>query len=773
MSIAKDIAPVITLDDIILLPGAIVHFDIEKKGKDDNKSAAKTALKGGLKVVAKIKPANEEPLEIAILADIMQFIDTGSKYLRISLKGISRVRIISEERADTGDYVLAGYEDAEDHEEYSDNDHEALTKSLKEMLLVYMTFDNSLDSGALVNVNRIKDSGEAVDYVASRISMPDNLIKKIICECNVVKRFEVLACYLVDMIRTFKIKGELHDRVQTLMEQKQREYYLREELQMIKEELEEDGLEEKADDFMFQCLKLDASEEVKKYIMKEINRFNDIVPASPEAGIARTYIETLLALPWNRKSTDNNDIVKIEKVLNRNHYGLNKVKERIIESLAVRQISGNAEAPILCLVGPPGTGKTSIARAVADALGKKYVRICLGGVSDEAEIRGHRRTYVGAMPGRIINALKTSKVSNPLILLDEIDKVGINNIHGDTYSALIEVLDPEQNREFTDHYVEIATDLSNILFICTANSIQNIPEPLLDRMEIIRISGYTENEKFHIAKKHLLGKQRKKCGLRASELVVSDVVLKMIISSYTRESGVRELERNIGKLCRKAAKKLVSKEAESVRINGNNLYEYLGKPPFTVNGVAKKDEVGIVRGLAWTSFGGDTLEIEVNIMPGKGKSELTGQLGDVMKESAKTAISYVRSQSGRYSVPEDFFEKNDIHIHIPEGAVPKDGPSAGITMATAIFSAVTEQKVASDVAMTGEITLRGRVLPIGGLKEKLLAAKRAGVSTVIVPEKNKNDISDMDNEITDGINIRYADNMQQVLKYAIRHGGTQ
>lgn len=769
---AKDMAPIITLKEIILFPGAVIHFDVDKNRKSENKSAVVNALKGENRVVVMFSDESEEAQEIAVLADINQFIKPMYSNIRVVIRGITRVRITGEKYSDDGNYRLAEYEIVENEKKYLRHDHDALIRNLREMLVVYMSLDMNINPNIFTAIKTMHAADEAVDYVASRLDMPFETGKKIINECALVGRFEILASYIVDEIRTLKMKNELHDRVQEIMEDRQREYYLREQLQLIRQELDGEEAED-ADDFMNRCLRLNASDEVKEHIKKEIRRYNDIVPASPEAGVSRTYIETLLSLPWYNKGVDNSNITNIEKVLNKNHYGLNKVKERIIESLAVRQLNGNSDAPILCLVGPPGTGKTSIARAVADALGKKYVRICLGGMGDEAEIRGHRRTYVGAMPGRIINALKNSGVSNPLILLDEIDKVGYNNVRGDAYSALLEVLDPEQNTFFTDHYVEIAVDLSDVLFICTANSTQNIPEPLLDRMEIINISGYTENEKFHIAKKHLLSKQRTKCGLKSSELSISDTALRTIISSYTRESGVRNLERSIGRICRKAAKKIVAGENGSVRITGKNLHDYLGRQPFIINEVAKKDEIGIVRGLAWTSFGGDTLEIEVNIMPGKGKCELTGQLGDIMKESAKAAISYVRSQSGCYSIADDFFEKNDIHIHIPEGAVPKDGPSAGITMATAIFSAVTERKVIADVAMTGEITLRGRVLPVGGLKEKLLAAKRAGVHTVLVPEDNRNDISEIEAEITEGLDIRYVNNMEQVIAHAVRCGGTK
>jgi ATP-dependent Lon protease len=549
------------------------------------------------------------------------------------------------------------------------------------------------------------------------------------------------------------------------VDKNQKEYLLREQMKVIREELGEDNTESDADHFMDALGKIKADKEVKEKIKKEIDRFKNISSSSSESAVARGYIETLLELPWNKTSRDNKDLKNAEQILNADHYGLEKVKERMLEFLAVRNLTSKGESPIICLVGPPGTGKTSIARSVAKALDKKYVRISLGGVRDEAEIRGHRRTYVGAMPGRIVNGLRSAGVKNPLMLLDEIDKMS-SDYKGDTASALLEVLDAEQNKKFRDHYVEIPIDLSEVLFIATANSVQDIPRPLLDRMELIEVTSYTENEKLHIAKEHLLTKQMERNGIRPEQLAITDKAMAKIISGYTREAGVRNLERKLGEICRKAARPLYEGEKEKIKVTEQNLEKFLGKEKYSFDKKNDTDEVGIVRGLAWTSVGGDTLEIEVNIMPGKGEFQLTGQLGDVMKESAQAGISYIRSVSEEYHIPKKFFQENDIHIHIPEGAVPKDGPSAGITMATAMLSAITKTPVRADVAMTGEITLRGRVLPIGGLKEKTLAAKNAGIKTICVPKKNEKDIDEISPEIKKGLKIVFVEQMKDVLDVA-------
>ena len=580
------------------------------------------------------------------------------------------------------------------------------------------------------------------------------------------ERYDVLAGILSNETEVAKIKTELSEKIRGRVEKNQKEYLLREQLQFIREELGEDNPLSDVQQFEEELGKLKADKEVKEKISKEIARYRRLSQNSSESAVERGYIETLLELPWDKRTKDNMDISKAESILERDHYGLKQVKERVLEALAVRCLTKQGQPPVICLVGPPGTGKTSIAKSVAEAMDKKYVRISLGGVRDEAEIRGHRRTYVGAMPGRIIAGLKQAGVKNPLMLLDEIDKVS-SDYKGDTSSELLEVLDVEQNHKFRDHYVEVPVDLSEVLFIATANSTSAIPRPLLDRMELIEVSSYTANEKFHIAKEHLAAKQFEKNGLTNGQLSISDSALKKMIECYTREAGVRDLERKIGSICRKAAKEILQKKKAGIKVTASNLGKYLGKEKYSTNMVNEKDEIGIVRGLAWTSVGGETLQVEVNMMPGKGEIDLTGQMGDVMKESAIAGLSYVRSVSGQYEIPKDVFKENDFHIHIPEGAVPKDGPSAGITMATALLSVVTQIPVRANLAMTGEITLRGRVLPIGGLKEKILAAKTAGIKTVLVPKKNEKDIEEIANEIKAGLDIHFVENMDAVLNYAL------
>ena len=614
-------------------------------------------------------------------------------------------------------------------------------------------------------LSEITDLEKLMNQLANSLPVHFEEKQKILDAVSMTERYEVLMALLLKEIEIIAIKNDFQAKVKAHVDKNQKEYLLREQMKVIREELGEDNTESDADHFMDALGKIKADKEVKEKIKKEIDRFKNISSSSSESAVARGYIETLLELPWNKTSRDNKDLKNAEQILNADHYGLEKVKERMLEFLAVRNLTSKGESPIICLVGPPGTGKTSIARSVAKALDKKYVRISLGGVRDEAEIRGHRRTYVGAMTGRIVNGLRSAGVKNPLMLLDEIDKMS-SDYKGDTASALLEVLDAEQNKKFRDHYVEIPIDLSEVLFIATANSVQDIPRPLLDRMELIEVTSYTENEKLHIAKEHLLTKQMERNGIRPEQLAITDKAMAKIISGYTREAGVRNLERKLGEICRKAARPLYEGEKEKIKVTEQNLEKFLGKEKYSFDKKNDTDEVGIVRGLAWTSVGGDTLEIEVNIMPGKGEFQLTGQLGDVMKESAQAGISYIRSVSEEYHIPKKFFQENDIHIHIPEGAVPKDGPSAGITMATAMLSAITKTPVRADVAMTGEITLRGRVLPIGGLKEKTLAAKNAGIKTICVPKKNEKDIDEISPEIKKGLKIVFVEQMKDVLDVA-------
>lgn len=761
--------PVVALRGMVILPGMIAHFDVSR---EKSMKAVEACMMDSQKIflVTQRDVEQEEPsvgdlYKIGIIAEVKQVIKLQNNIVRILVEGKERAELSSF--VDTQEYLLAEIIrfDEEVDEGLIEEAKIAMIRSIQETYAKFTTINPKVGKDLLRQVNGASDLEKLMDQIANNLPVYYEEKQKILEAISLTERYEVLMALLLKEIEITAIKSEFQAKVKERVDKNQKEYILREQMKLIREELGEDNTESDADAFMEAVKKLKAPKEVKDRIQKEIERFKNISSNSSESAVTRGYIETLLELPWNKASRDNRDILNAERILNEDHYGLQKVKERMLEFLAVRNLTSKGESPIICLVGPPGTGKTSIARSVARALDKKYVRICLGGVRDEAEIRGHRKTYVGAMPGRIVNGLKSAGVKNPLMLLDEIDKMS-SDYKGDTASALLEVLDSEQNDKFRDHYVEIPIDLSEVLFITTANSVQDIPRPLLDRMELIEVSSYTENEKAHIAKEHLLSKQIARNGLKPEQLSISDHALEKLIRGYTREAGVRNLERKLGEIARKAAREIYGKEKQTAKINSHNLEKYLGKEKYSYDQRNDSDDIGIVRGLAWTSVGGDTLEIEVNVMPGKGEFQLTGQLGDVMKESAQAGISYIRSVSEDYQIPKEFFQENDIHIHIPEGAVPKDGPSAGITMATAMLSAITKTPVRADIAMTGEITLRGRVLPIGGLKEKILAAKNAGIKTVCVPLKNRKDIEEIPAEIKKGLNIVFVENLRQVLDEA-------
>lgn len=761
--------PVVALRGMAILPHTIIHFDLSRK---KSIAAVEQAMVESQRIflVAQKETEAEDPgfedvYSMGTIALVKQVIKMPNHIVRVMVEGIFRGALHAF--TDNDAYLEGEVEEIEeDLNLHGTIQEEAMIRQIRELFAGYAAFYPRTGAAMERHIQDIDELGCLLDQVT--INMPLNYENKqaVLSAVDLEERYEVLAGILNSETEVAKIKTELSEKIKGRVEKNQKEYLLREQLQFIREELGEDNSFSDAEQFEEELGKLKAEKEVKEKIQKEIARYRRLSQNSSESAVERGYIETLLELPWNKRTKDNMDILKAEEVLERDHYGLKQVKERILEALAVRCLTRQGQSPILCLVGPPGTGKTSIAKSVAEAMNRKYVRISLGGVRDEAEIRGHRRTYVGAMPGRIIAGLKQAGVKNPLMLLDEIDKVS-SDYKGDTSSALLEVLDAEQNNKFRDHYVEIPVDLSEVLFIATANSTATIPKPLLDRMELIEVSSYTANEKFHIAREHLAAKQFEKNGLDNGQLSISDSALKKMIECYTREAGVRDLERKIGSVCRKAAKEILQKKKERIKVTASNLEKYLGKEKYSTNKANEKDEVGIVRGLAWTSVGGETLQVEVNAMPGKGEVDLTGQMGDVMKESALTGLSYVRSVSGQYGIPKDTFRKNDFHIHIPEGAVPKDGPSAGITMATALLSAVTGIAVRADLAMTGEITLRGRVLPIGGLKEKILAAKTAGIKTVLVPKKNEKDIEEIAGEIKAGLSIHFVGNMEEVLSFAL------
>ena len=759
--------PAVALRGLTILPGMIAHFDISR---ERSLRAVEEAMEQDQKIylvtqrnVDSEDPTQEDLYQMGIVADIKQVVRLQNDVVRILVDGISRA-------------ALLGFTDNEKYLEaeicYCDSNADSLPEDLREAMLLgvreafhrYAAVVGKISKELIRQIDQYEDLEKLIDYVTNNLPVSYELKQQVLEAEDINDRYQVIVSLLLSQVEVISIKNELQKKVKVRVDKHQKEYVLREQLGVIREELGENA-DSEADEYEKKLSELDAPDYVKEKTKKEIKRFRNMSSSSSESTVERGYIETVLELPWNKMSVDNKDLDHAAQVLDDDHYGLKDVKERILEFLAVRNLTSKGESPIICLVGPPGTGKTSIARSIASALEKKYVRISLGGVRDEAEIRGHRKTYIGAMPGRIVNGLRQAGVSNPLMLLDEIDKVS-SDYKGDTSAALLEVLDSEQNSRFRDHYIEMPVDLSEVLFIATANEVSGIPKPLLDRMELIEVSSYTENEKFHIAKEHLVEKQKSKNGIKKEQLTITDSALKDIIRLYTREAGVRSLERTIGKLCRKAAREIFKDSEAALKVTKTNLKTYLGNPKYSPEKKNDHAEVGIVRGLAWTSVGGVTLEVEVNVLPGKGELVLTGKLGDVMKESAQAALSYVRSISEGYGIDAEFYTKHDIHIHIPEGAVPKDGPSAGITMATAMLSAITDRAVRADVAMTGEITLRGRVLPIGGLKEKLLAAKVIGIKTVCIPKDNEKDLEEISKEITDGMEIVPVERFSQVEKIA-------
>ena len=763
------ILPAIALRGTTILPDMIVHFDVSR---ERSIKAIEAAMLHDQKIflVTQKDPEVEKPelselYQVGTVAYIKQVVKLPHDLLRVLVEGIERAELLGLEQEEP--FLKAETALFEpDGARYTKSLKEAMFRSIQELFQRYCMESGKISKDLSAQIMNITELEELISQIAVNVPLTYQNKQKILEAVSLENQYEVLAAILNNEIEVLQIGHDLQRKLKARVDKNQRDYILREQLKLIREELGEENTADTAEEYRQKAEALDAPQEVKDKLNKEIDRFKSMNNAAAESSVLSTYIETLLGLPWNKKSEDSTDLKEAWKILEEGHYGLKDVKERIMEFLAVRKLTSGGKSPILCLVGPPGTGKTSIAKSVAEALHKKYVRICLGGVRDEAEIRGHRKTYVGAMPGRITAALSQAGVSNPLMLLDEIDKTS-SDYKGDTSAALLEVLDPEQNNHFNDHYVEVPQDLSEVLFIATANDMDGIPRPLLDRMEVIEISGYTENEKEHIAKDHLIPKQLEVNGIPEGKLKIQTPALRKIITLYTREAGVRGLERKIGQICRKAAREIMENDQKKVTVNSKNLENYLGKARYSYLMANKKDEVGIARGLAWTQVGGDTLQIEVNVMPGKGELVLTGQLGDVMKESAQAGISYIRSVADKYGIAPEFFQENDIHVHIPEGAVPKDGPSAGITMATAMLSAIIGREVRADVAMTGEITLRGHVLPIGGLKEKLLAAKYAKIKQVLVPKDNKPDIQEMDAEILDGLKISFVDNMNEVLHEAL------
>lgn len=761
--------PVIPLRGLAILPGTTVHFDISR---ESSIKAAETALLHGQKlfVVAQKNPVEETPgfdsiYKIGTVVNIKQMNKLPDNVVRVLVEAQEKAEIISfDERGGYFEGEIVARESKV--EPLTPNQDQAFLRELKEVLKKFDQNATDISINGLETLLEIDNLNELMAQTLLRVKVDYKLKQDFLENDDPVEQFAIIVAFLEAEQEIGEIRTEIVDKVKHRLDKAQREHILREQMQVIREELGDDYLSD-AEEIEKQIKELDAPDEVIEKMDKELSRYKQFGGGSVEGNVIRTYLDTMLEMPWGKTTEENPDLDNAKKILDRDHYGLEKVKERVLEFLAVRNLTkSKGNSPIICLIGPPGTGKTSIAHSVAEALNKKYLRISLGGVDDESEIRGHRKTYVGAMPGRIATGLKHVQSSNPLILFDEVDKLG-RSMHGDPASALLEVMDSEQNSHFRDNYLEVPFDLSNVLFIATANNIETIPEPLLDRMEVIQIEGYTANEKFHIAKDHLLKKEYEKNGIPKSQLEITDEGINAIIEYYTKESGVRQLDREIAKVCRKAARSISTSKTKKLKVTEKNITKYLGRKLYETETANEKDDIGIVRGLAWTPVGGTTLQVEVNSMPGKGKLKITGQLGDVMKESADIALSYARSVGEKYGVQESFFSEKDIHIHVPEGAVPKDGPSAGITMATAIISAASNIPVNCKVAMTGEINLRGSVMPIGGIKEKLLAAKNAGIKTVLVPFKNKPEVSELSKEITDDIEIKYVKNMNQVLKTAL------
>lgn len=771
--------PLIPLRGLAIFPYMILNFDVGReislKALDAGALNDDLVFLTSQKEAETDEPTTDDFYHVGTICKIKQMIKLPGNTVRVLVEGISRGKIKEVGMEEEG-YFKAIIEEVAYDAENADEDAEveAFVRNVFDAFEEYINIGNRVSPEILISLADIDNVDRFIDTIAANIYLKPDQKQSILEEFDVKKRLELIYTILLEEIEILKIEKKITLRVKKQMNKVQKEYYLREQLKAIQKELGDDeDINSEADEYREKLNKIKAPKETKEKIAKEINKFSKISPMSPDVSVSRTYLDTVFSLPWNKETRDKIDLEKAKEILDDEHYGLEKVKERILEYLAIRKLSKSLKSPIICLVGPPGVGKTSIAKSIADSLGRKFVRISLGGVRDEAEIRGHRRTYVGAIPGRIINGLKEAQTKNPVFLLDEIDKMS-SDYKGDPASAMLEVLDPGQNKDFVDHYVEVPFDLSKILFVTTANSLSTIPRPLLDRMEIIEVSGYIEEEKLNIVKKYLLPKQLKEHALEADFIKMDDEVIRDIIDSYTREAGVRNLERTIGKICRKVAKKYVENPSlEGVVITKADLDEYLGKNRYRHQLAGTKPEVGIVTGLAWTAVGGETLTAEVNVLKGKGQVVLTGKLGTVMKESAQTGISYIRSIADRFDIDPDFYTKNDIHIHLPEGAVPKDGPSAGITMALAVLSALTNIPVRNNVAMTGEITLRGRVLAVGGIKEKLLAAHRAGITKVLLPKECEADLEEIPQNVKEQMEFVLVEHMDEVLEHALLRNGEQ